>query len=78
MELFCTILLTMQLMMYIGNDLIEAVPLEDEYIPNPGYVGKFKRSLKMKYSELIRQYSNPPEFLVINPLPQTNLAGNKH
>jgi hypothetical protein len=60
----------MQLMMYIGNDLIEAVPLEDEKIPRPGYLGQFKRRLKMKYNELIRQYSNPPEFLVINPIPQ--------
>jgi hypothetical protein len=56
-------------MMYIGNDLIEAVPLEDEYIPKPGYVGNFKRRLKTKYSELIRQYAEPPEFLVINPRP---------
>ena len=64
----------MQLMMYIGNDLIEAVPLEDEKIPRPGYVGQFKRRLKMKYNELIRQYSNPPEFLVSNPIPQANSA----
>ena len=62
----------MQLMMYIGNDLIEAVPLNDEYIPKPGYVGQFKRILKMKHEELIRQYSNPPEFLVVNPLPKTD------
>jgi hypothetical protein len=64
----------MQLMMYIGNDLIEAVPLEVEKIPKPGYVGQFKRNLKMKYKELIRQYSNPPDFLVINPLQQTKQA----
>ena len=67
----------MQLMMYIGNDLIEAIPLEDEKIQKPGYVGQFKRRLKTKYDELIRQYSNPPEFLVINPIPQTGPAGNK-
>lgn len=66
----------MQLMMYIGNDLIEAVPLEDEKIPRPGYVGQFKRRLKMKYNELIRQDSNPPEFLVSNPIPQASSAGN--
>ena len=62
----------MQLMMYIGNDLIEAVPLNDENIPKPGYVGQFKRILKMKHEELIRQYSNPPEFLVVNPLPKSD------
>ncbi|MES1221942.1 MAG: hypothetical protein ABUT20_40975 [Bacteroidota bacterium] len=59
----------MQLMMYLGNDLIEAVPLEDANIPKPGYVGSFKRNLKEKYNELIRQFSIPPEFLVINPNP---------
>lgn len=60
----------MQLMMYIGNDLIEAVTLHDESIPKPGYVGNFKRRLKIKYQDLIRQYSTPPEFLVANPLPK--------
>ena len=68
-------------MMYIGNDLIEAVPLNDENIPKPGYVGQFKRILKMKHEELIRQYSNPPEFLVANPLPksgkQSPATGNR-
>ena len=53
-------------MMYIGNDLIEAIPLEHENIPQRGYVGSIKRSLKEKYGELIRQFAEPPEFLVIN------------
>ena len=59
----------MKLMMYIGNDLIEAVPLEDANIPKPGYLGNFKRNLKMKYRELIQQFPDPPEFLVIEPMP---------
>lgn len=54
--------------MYIGNDLIEAVPLEDANIPKPGYLGNFKRNLKMKYRELIQQFPDPPEFLVIEPM----------
>lgn len=54
-------------MMYIGNDLIEAVPLNLQDIPKPGYVGSFKRNLKLKYKELIQQYPDPPEFLVIEP-----------
>jgi hypothetical protein len=58
----------MKLMMYIGNHLIESVPLDQANIPKPGYLGSFKRSLKEKYSELIRQFAEPPEFLVI-PLP---------
>ena len=64
----------MQLMMYIGNDLIEAVPLDHENIPKPGYLGSFKRNLKLKYQELIQQFSEPPEFLVINPFPLSKLA----
>ena len=57
----------MKLMMYLGNDLIEAVSLEKEYIPLPGYLGSFKRTLKEKYQEMIMQVAEPPEFLVINP-----------
>ena len=58
----------MKLMMYIGNDLIEAIPLEESRIPKPGYVGQFKRNLKLKHRDLIRQHAkNPPEFLVVNP-----------
>ena len=67
---FCRVFnILMQLMMYIGNDLIEAVPLEDSRIQKPGYIGQFKRNLKIKYRELIQQYSNPPEFLVVDPRP---------
>jgi len=68
----------MQLMMYIGNDLIEAVPLDKEKIQRPGYLGQYKRTLKMKYNELIRQYSNPPEFLISDPLPKTIITGNNY
>lgn len=67
----------MKLMMYIGNDLIEAITLDTHMIPKPGYLGSFKRNLKMKYRELIQQFPEPPEFLVINPLPQTTTTGNK-
>lgn len=64
----------MQLMMYIGNDLIEAVPLQSESIPQPGYLGKFKRYMKEKYAELIRESSVSPEFLVVNPTPSYQSA----
>jgi hypothetical protein len=64
----------MKLMMYIGNDLIEAIPLDEARIPVPGYVGSIKRCLKMKYRELILEYANPPEFLVINPVPKASAA----
>lgn len=60
----------MTLMMYLGNDLIESIPLDGERIPKPGYLGTFKRSLKEKYREMILQFAEPPEFLVIN-VPQS-------
>jgi hypothetical protein len=55
----------MQLMMYLGNDLIETVPVSFDQISKPGYLGKFKRLLKEKYAELIRQSTDTPEFLVV-------------
>lgn len=55
-------------MMYLGNDLIEAVPLNFTKISEPGYLGSFKRTLKQKYGELIQQVSEQPEFLIINPV----------
>lgn len=61
----------MQLMMFIGNDLIESIQLNLENIPKPGYVGSIKRTLKLKYSELIQQNPEPPEFLVIDPVKPT-------
>jgi hypothetical protein len=61
----------MKLMMYIENDLIEAIHLDDDKIRMPGYVGHFKRYLKLKYGELIKQQKNPPDFLVTNLLPQS-------
>ena len=67
---FALDIIAMKLMMYIGNDLIEAVQLDDKKIPKPGYLGSFKRNLKLKYQELIQQFPEPPEFLVINPQPQ--------
>jgi|GEM_PF-563863 hypothetical protein len=59
----------MQLMMYIGNDLIEAVPLNLAQLSQPGYLGRFKRNLKQKYFILIEQSGLTPEFLVVNPVP---------
>ncbi|HEY5967726.1 MAG TPA: hypothetical protein VIU35_07090 [Chitinophagaceae bacterium] len=61
----------MQLMMYIGNDHIESVSLDKEKISKPGYLGTFKRSLKVKYKDLISQHGSPADFMVINHTPQT-------
>jgi len=67
----------MQLMMYIGNDLIEAIPLNEELISKPGYLGKFKRMLKDKYAELIRESATPPEFLVTDITPSSHLTSEQ-
>ncbi len=64
----------MQLMMYIGNDLIESVPLNEERISQPGYLGKFKRMLKEKYADLIRESKIPPDFLVVDITPSSQSA----
>jgi len=61
----------MQLMMYIGNDLIESVKLDNERISKPGYLGSFKRCLKLKHRELLQQFPDPPEFLVAEPASKT-------
>jgi hypothetical protein len=62
----------MQLMMYLGNDLIESIPLNEERISQPGYLGKFKRMLKDKYADLIRKSDTPPEFLVVDITPSSH------
>ncbi|MGZ5220864.1 MAG: hypothetical protein ACXWC7_12325 [Chitinophagaceae bacterium] len=60
----------MELMMYLGNDLIEAVPVQPDKISQPGYLGQFKRQLKKRHEELLLQVPQPPDFLVINFLPR--------
>jgi len=62
----------MQLMMYIGNDMIEAVTVDGAFISVPGYLGSFKRQLKQKYQSLIQESVMQPEFLVINLVPATS------
>jgi hypothetical protein len=62
-------IIPMQLMMYIGNDLIESVPLDKDRVPVPGYLGNIKRQLKEKHSELITESAERPDFLVIDLQP---------
>ncbi|MDQ6610048.1 MAG: hypothetical protein M3Y85_09540 [Bacteroidota bacterium] len=61
----------MQLMMYLQNDLIEAVPLNRSQVPVPGYLGKIKRGLKEKHQLLLQQSAEDPEFLVIESADRT-------
>lgn len=64
--------LSMTLMMYLGNDLIEAIPVCVEKLSEPGYLGSYKRLLKQKYFTLLQESSVQPEFLVfdLNPSKQ--------
>ena len=70
MEFFCVPLHAMQLMMYIGNDYIESVKLDPERISKPGYLGTFKRNLKVKYKELISIHGSPADFIVVGEVKQ--------
>ena len=63
--------------MYIGNDHIESVSLDKERISKPGYLGAFKRSLKVKYKDLISQHGSPADFIIVNLDGSTNKASVK-
>ena len=67
----------MQLMMYLGNDLIDSVPVNMYDLSKPGYLGKFKRQLKQRHLELIQEANEQPEFLVINISPKKSLLVDK-
>ena len=59
----------MELMMYLGNDLIESVQVNNTRLSQPGYLGSVKRQLKQKYRDLIQETPQAPEFLVIEMAP---------
>jgi hypothetical protein len=54
----------MELMMYVGNDHIDSVPLNKTKIQVPGYLGNLKRHLKEKHSGLLQETGSSPEFLI--------------
>ena len=64
----------MELMMYLGNDLIESVPLLADKISMPGYLGQYKRELKHRYAELLQQTPDAPDFFVIDMSPKLKQA----
>ena len=77
MHLLCfTIRYCMQLVFFLGNDLIEAVQLDPELISKPGYLGQFKRTMRSKYQYLISEAANLPEFLVM-PFTTTGRTENQ-
>jgi SAM-dependent MidA family methyltransferase len=68
----------MQLMMYLGNDLIDSIPVNMYDLSKPGYLGRFKRQLKQRHIDLIQEANEQPEFLVINMDPANALIVEKH
>lgn len=54
----------MELRMYLGGILIDAVAVDRELISKPGYLGAFKRAFKERHHELLQQTKELPEFLV--------------
>ena len=59
--------------MYLGNDLIESIPVQSDKLSQPGYLGQFKRELKMKHADLLQQTPEHPDFLVIDLTPRLRL-----
>ncbi|MGN6163120.1 MAG: hypothetical protein ACTHOF_01135 [Flavisolibacter sp.] len=68
----------MQLMMYLGNDLIDSIPVNFYQLSQPGYLGKFKRVLKDKHAAVIRESPIHPEFLVVDLAPATNSKQDRY
>lgn len=63
----------MELMMYIGNDCVDFIAIEPDFITFPGYVGHFVKLLRKKHKDLIYQFNTEPEFLLHNiSVKQTN------
>lgn len=54
----------MKLVMFIGNNCVEAVNLEESSIILPGYISHFVKMLRCKYEDLIDQSPYDPEFLI--------------
>ena len=54
----------MKLVMYIGNDFIDAIPLEQSFIVFPGYVSHFVKALIKKHEMLILESVLEPGFLL--------------
>jgi hypothetical protein len=56
----------MQLVMYLGNDFIASIYLNEQQLSEPGYMGRLKRRLMEENSKTLQYTSDKPEFLVVN------------
>lgn len=55
----------MELIMYIGLDVVDSIQLITDKITEPGYVGSVKRELIQKHEEQLQFLSIEPEFLIV-------------
>jgi hypothetical protein len=56
----------MQLVMYLGNEFIASVPINDQELKLPGYLGKLKRQLMAENVLVLQQSTEKAEFLVVD------------
>jgi hypothetical protein len=57
----------MELVMYLGFEQIDSIPLDSEKITKPGYLGSLKRELMQKHTEQLAFLCTEPEFLIVRP-----------
>ena len=50
--------------MYLGNHLIDSIPIKLSTVVLPGYLGHLKRKLEKKHSHLILSSGIEPEYFV--------------
>jgi len=56
----------MELVMYIKNDCIDRVSIEQAFVSLPGYLGHFVKLLRRRHEVLIRQTGHEPAFSLQN------------
>jgi hypothetical protein len=54
----------MELTMFIRNDFIDSVPIEQNLVTFPGNVGHFTRLLRKRNQSILLEEQNEPEFLL--------------
>jgi hypothetical protein len=64
MALFVVNSIIMKLVMYIGNDMIQSMPIDYGMITQPGYLGNIVRQLKIENSSRIIGCALEPEFFI--------------
>ena len=60
----------MELVMYVGLDMLDTVRLNTDQISQPGYLGSLKRELMQKHAGQLEYLSVEPEFLLVQSVEQ--------